>query len=249
MDEMFSIQPVKTYPGEETFKRPRDYENKPNTGSRASLRLFYEQNREIVRNICIVLALLLVSNFCTFMSTRRNTTEEMQAIMDHKIAETTFVTRQETMNMFKEEYGINDAKLKQDQMTLNSEWNAVMLQAYADAGNSDEALYLIGCSAKNRQLSNRYPNDMYSVVSQKDQYMGFDKDRVPTARVRAIAKTIEEIYDKVGAPMSLNFVYVNWTSREVKLLDNLEKGVATHTFYESDMQDFLKEWAKMQEQA
>ena len=126
-------------------------------------------------------------------------------------------------------------------MDADAGWNAIMLQAYADAGNSDAALYLVGCSAKNRQLSGKYPGDMHSVVSARDQYMGFDESRVPTARVTAIAKNIEKIYTTIGAPMSTNFVYINWTSREVKLLDNLEKGVPTHTFYESDMEDFLKE--------
>ena len=247
VDEMYSIQPVKTYPREETIKRPKQNESQAYMGRRASLRLFFEQNKEIVRNACIILALLLVTNFCTFMSTKRNTTAEMQKILENKIAETAFVTRQETISRMKEEYGINDEKLKQDRMETDSDWNAIMLQAYADAGNTDEGLYLIGCSAKNRQLSNRYPNDMYSVVSAKDQYIGFDESRVPTARVKAIAKDIEKIYDTVGAPMSTSYVYVNWTPREVKLLDNLEKNQPTHTFYESDMQDFLKEWNKTQE--
>jgi len=243
MDEMYnaqtSIQPVKSYPGEE-FKRPRDYHRRAEVNSRTSIRLFFRQNMDIVRNICIVLALLIITNSCVYFNTKRNTKEEMEAIMRNEITKTRIQTEQETIFRMKEEYGINDAKLKQDKMEADATYLATMLEAYAEAGNSDAALYLIGCSAKNRQLSNRYPNDMFSVVSAKDQYMGWDETRVPTARTKQIAKDIEEIYATIGAPMSTSYVYIVWTSREVKLIDNLEKNVPTHTFYEADMEDFLK---------
>lgn len=242
MDEMYNLQPVNSYPGEEPFRRPREYERKKTEvkSSRMSLRLFFEQNREIVRRLCIVLAFLIISNTCTFCNTRRNTKEEMQKLMDDEVSKTAFVVSQQTRKAVMDEFGITDEKIKQDNMDADADTLAIMLEAYAEYGNSDYGLYLIGCSAKNRQLSNKYPGDMLSVVSAPEQYMGWNKDRVPTAHTKQIAKDIEEIYDTLGAPMSTSFVHVVWTSKEVKLIDNMEKGVPTHTYYESDIEDFLK---------
>jgi len=211
--------------------------------SRSSFERFAKQNREIlskIRIIALMLLLALFSNMITANVVEKRTIEEMEPKIKERISAETFRTEQETISRMKEEYGINDEKIKQDNMDADAETLAIMLEAYAEYGNSDYGLYLIGCSAKNRQLSNKYPGDMLSVVSAPEQYMGWNKDRVPTAHTKQIAKDIEEIYDTLGAPMSTSFVHVVWTSKEVKLIDNMEKGVPTHTFYESDMKDFLE---------
>lgn len=254
MDEIVKV-PVREYDPfgkKETFRYEQDYSKReprshchvqPETGWRASVQRFATQNKEIVsklRIIAVMLILALVWSNITAARVRKETTEALNIQHQKEITAAVFIAEQDTIARIKKKYNINDEEMQQKSQISDAQWIASMLEPYAEAGNTDEALYMIAFSAKNREKSARYPNDMESVVKQEAQYMNPPKEIDYTDRTYKIALDVCVICDTTGAPMSKSFVHVWWSPREVKLLDNLEKNIPTHTYYETDMRDFLR---------
>lgn len=205
---------------------------------RLELRKFLRQNPEVVfRTMFLVFIVLIVA---TWAITKHRTEHVLREEFREELSAERIRTEQETISRMKEEYGINAASLAQKQREADAADMAKGLEAYVEAGNTDEALYMISFSMLNRKASKWYPNDMHGVVSQNQQYMGWSEDNQVSDRAYRIALDACNIYETTGAPMGRNYIYVYWTPREVKLLDNLESGQSTHTFYESDMRDYLK---------
>jgi len=199
---------------------------------------FLKQNPEVVFRLMVLACAVLV--FATWAITKHNTEIVLREEFKSELTAERIRTEQETISRIKEEYGINAENMAQKQREANAVIIAKGLEAYVEAGNTDEALYMIAFSMLNRMASKFYPNDMHGVVFQSQQYMGVSEENQVSDRAYKIALDACEIFETTGAPMGRNYVYVNWTPREVKLLDNLESGQSTHTFYESDMRDYLR---------
>ncbi len=201
-------------------------------------RKFLRQNPEVIIRVMLLLFVVLI--VATWAVTKHRTEKVLEEEFRQTLSAERIKVEQETMSRMKEEYGITAENLAQKQREADASDMAKGLEAYVEAGNTDEALYMIAFSMLNRKASKWYPNDMHSVVSQEAQYMGWSDENQVSDRAYRIALDACNIYETTGAPMGRNYVYVNWSPREVKLLDNLESGQSTHTFYETDMRDYLR---------
>lgn len=226
---------VKVWP---TVDDPRCYGMRRKKSKSLNLHGFLKQNPEIIIKLMAIICAVLV--FATWAVTKHKVTETLREKHQEELSAMRVKTEQETISWVKAEYGINDANLAKTERERKARIIGDALVPYEEAGNSDEALYMIAFSMLNREFSPRYPDKIEEVVHQAEQYMGASDENKATDRCYRIALDAVTIFETTGAPMGRNYVYVNWSTREVKLLDNLEIGQATHTYYETDMRDFLK---------
>ena len=231
MDEMY-LKTVGTVNDEDVIRMYRHKRDKKRKEKIWSLRRFVSQNREIVRNMCVVLAALLVTNLLTFVYTKRDTTVEMQKLMASQIAAASFRTEQETMARMKEQYGINAENA--EKAVMEEEAKVVAKVLYAMRNNREAGLHLACWAIFDRVDSLRYSDDVYSVCSAKDAFMGWSDGNDVLDNLYKIALEEVQRWHRGIRPLSASFVYLYWTPSEIYLFDD-----SGHKFFESDWLNYI----------
>lgn len=231
MDEMY-LKAVETIDDEDVIRMYNHKKEKRKDPPKWSLQRFISQNQDIVRNLCVVVSLLAATNLLTYMYTKLDTTKEMQRLMSRQIAAASFRTEQETMARMKEQYGINAENA--EKATMEEEAKVVAKVLYAMRNNREAGLHLACWAIFDRVDSVRYSDDIYSVCSAKDAFMGWSDDNDVLDNLYKIALEEVQRWHKGVRPLSTSFVYLYWTPSEIYLFDD-----SGHKFFESDWLNYI----------
>lgn len=239
MDGMY-MSPARRYDSEERFTMGKPNNQKQFVFRGLNLDKFFAQNRDIVRNVAILLVAVFVTNLYTYLTTRHETTvrvtDQITAQMRQEMSAAVFRTEQETLQRVKAEYGLDAVSQKKD--AQKAEAREMAIAAWAYQGNTDEGLLSLFCCMKNRQMSPIYPSDIHSVVSQDQAFMQYSADHPLIERLYNLALWVVERYDSSGAPIDPDFTILEWSKTEIKLRDDWDAKTA-HYFYESDWEEII----------
>ena len=220
MDEELTIWKPRT--------EPRFEFTMPKKGHGIQIRKFFRQNPEIVIRVLIVFFTILTIASCA--ATKHRTTERLTAQFREELSAATFRVEQETINRMKEEYGINAANA--EKMVMEEEAKVVAKVLYAMRDNRESGLHLACWAIFDRVDHVRYSDDLYSVCSADQAFMGWSDGNPVLDHLYNIALEEVQRWHRGIRPLDTAFVYLYWTPSEIYLFDDFG-----HRYYESD-------WAK-----
>ena len=106
------------------------------------------------------------------------------------------------------------------------EFLARMLYAYRN--NSERDLRTAIWCALNRTDSSGYPNSVKEVCQQPSQWMGYSDDNPILNDLYEIAIKELETWHSGYRPVGMEYVYMNWSAKQIILRDTWEKGSDTN---------------------
>ncbi len=112
---------------------------------------------------------------------------------------------------------------------INDEAEALSRVLYGVKGNSTDDLRTYAWCVLNRVDNSAYPDTVQAVIDQPSQWMAYDPEAPVLDSLYDIAYEVLEVWHS-GAhrPVSNEFVYMNWSPREIVLRDNWTDGSGTH---------------------
>jgi len=196
--------------------------NKPHRG--LDMKKFAKQNRDIVRNLIIMLVVVLVS--CLIV--RGRTIAKMKVEMQIAVLNAT----QETTARLREEYGVDAAEA--EALTIAEEAKSLAKMLYPMQYNTDNGLKSACWCAINRVDSRWYPDTIDEVCSQESQWMGWSDSNPVVERLYNIAyQALAQWHSGIHA-IGSDFLYLEWNSKEITLRSTYEGGYGCHYWYEED---------------
>ena len=194
------------------------------------LRKFMNQNSEIMIRVIALACAVLV--FVSGMLVRHATEKKLREEFAVTLSAERMRVEQETIAWMKEVYGINDqnaeAKLIEEQAKI------VAKVLYPMRNNREAGLHLACWAIFNRVDNLRYSDDLYSVCSADQAFMGWSDGNDVLDNLYQIAVEEVQRWHKGVRPMNSGFVYLYWTPNEIYLFD--DEG---HKFYESDWSKYV----------
>ena len=104
------------------------------------------------------------------------------------------------------------------QIEREAEWIAKVMYGMAKPDHKDSDLRAIVWCILNRVDNKTYPGEVQAVCQQKSQWMGYSDDNPVIAKLYDIALTeLKSWHNGVPRPMTTDYVYLNWSSREIYL--------------------------------
>ena len=116
-----------------------------------------------------------------------------------------------------------------EQIELEAEWIARVMYGMYKPDHKDSDLRAIVWCILNRVDNRAYPNEIQAVCQQAKQWMGYSDDNPVLAKLYDIALTeLKSWHNGVPRPMTADFVYLNWSSKEILLRDTFEENRNTN---------------------
>jgi len=218
-------------PGQEAEEKTERYSRRREYRRRGmDIGRFLSQNRDIVRNVIIMLIAVLIGCGITYWRTSKVLGERYA--MDLKLA--VFQAEQQLATKMRDEYGITEAEALQARMEEEARLCAKMLQPMN--GNTVNGKRSACWSAFCRVDSPNYDNTLEEVLSQKSAYMGYSEDNQVTQENYDIAYKEVVRWHSGIRPMSYSMIYLLWTPKEIQIFDSMDGNA--HYWYESDWDEF-----------
>lgn len=228
MDEQIVVYTPRARTYQHQKEEPVRFDNFKAKG--LQLRKFLKQNPEMVIRLLLIASVLAVIIACGI--TKHRTTERLNAVHKEELSAARFQTEQEVLARVKEEYGINAANAEMALMEDQAKTVAKVL--YAMRNNRENGLHLSCWAIFDRVDHVRYSDDLYSVCSADQAFMGWSDDNPVLDELYQIALEEVQRWHRGVRPMDTAFVYLYWTPSEIYLMDDFG-----HRFYESDWANYL----------
>ena len=232
MDEKLTIWMEPVTSANDAFKAERETttHREPNKTSWRGLNMkkFVRQNREIVIRLGLLIAAFLVA--CLLV--RHSTTVRLNREWNERLTEACILTEQETTERLRAEYNVAYHEEQKTQMELEATVIAKML--YPMQYNSDYGLRSACWCVFNRVDSSMYPDTVEAVCSQSSQFMGWDESNPVIQRLYDIALGEVKRWHEGVHSVGPDFLYLEWTAKEITLRTTYEGGRGCHYWYESD---------------
>lgn len=122
------------------------------------------------------------------------------------------------------EYGGDVSEIERE-----AEWIArVMYGMYRPDHNDSDLRAIVWC-VLNRVDNHAYSDTVQAVCQQKSQWMGYSDDNPVIAKLYDIALTeLKSWHNGVPRPMSADYVYLTWSSKEILLRDTFAENKSTN---------------------
>ena len=195
-----------------------------------SIRRFLDQNIEIVYRALIIVLALSIPVSCLVV--KKNVKADLESEFQMKLSAERIRVEQETLSRVKDQYGINDANLERE--TMEKEARIIAQMLYPMRKNRDVGLQLACWCVFNRKDNVIYPDNIYSVCSADQAFMGWSDSNPALEDLYNIALKEVQRWHSGIRPMDTGYVYLYWTPNEIYLFDD-----AGHKFYESDWVKYL----------
>lgn len=116
-----------------------------------------------------------------------------------------------------------------EQIEREAEWIARVMYGMAKPDHKDSDLRAIVWCILNRVDNKAYPGEVQAVCQQKSQWMGYSDDNPVIAKLYDIALTeLKKWHGDSVRPMTADFVYLTWSSKEILLRDTFEENRNTN---------------------
>ena len=194
------------------------------------LKKFVRQNTEIIIRSMALLCAVLV--FASGMAVRLLTEKRLREEFAETLAAERFRVEQDTIARVKEQYGINAQNAEK---TLIEEQAKIVTKVlYPMRNNREAGLHLACWAVFNRVDHLRYSDDLLSVCSADQAFMGWSENNPVLEDLYNIA--LEEVarWHSGVRPMDTGYVYLYWTPNEIYLFDDYG-----HKLFESDWSKYI----------
>ena len=115
------------------------------------------------------------------------------------------------------------------QIEREAEWIAKVMYGMAKPDHKDSDLRAIVWCILNRVDNKAYPGEVQAVCQQKSQWMGYSDDNPVIAKLYDIALAeLKSWHNGVPRPMTADFVYLIWSSKEILLRDTFAENRSTN---------------------
>ena len=115
------------------------------------------------------------------------------------------------------------------QIEREAEWIAKVMYGMAKPDHKDSDLRAIVWCILNRVDNKAYPGEVQAVCQQKSQWMGYSDDNPVIAKLYDIALTeLKKWHGDAVRPMSADYVYLTWSSKEILLRDTFAENRSTN---------------------
>lgn len=116
-----------------------------------------------------------------------------------------------------------------EQIEREAEWIARVMYGMAKPDHKDSDLRAIVWCILNRVDNKAYPGEVQAVCQQKSQWMGYSDDNPVIAKLYDIALTeLKKWHGDSVRPMSADYVYLTWSSKEILLRDTFAENRSTN---------------------
>ena len=236
-DKINKIKPYKIY--EEAVWETADEKEKKRAGRRARTRKgldlmkFINQNRDIVRNLIIMVIAVIIGCVLTYW----RTSDVLEKRYEVELKSEIFKAEQNLAATMREEYGVTEAEAAT--LKMEEEAKTIAKVLYPMRNNKTNGLRSAVWCVLNRVDNplDIYPDDVYSVCSQKSAFMGWDENNPVLDNLYSIALKEMRVWRSGVRPMDTKFVFLDWNAREIMLRDQLEERGA-HVWTEDDWYDY-----------
>ena len=115
------------------------------------------------------------------------------------------------------------------QIEREAEWIAKVMYGMAKPDHKDSDLRAIVWCILNRVDNKAYPGEVQAVCQQKSQWMGYSDDNPVIAKLYDIALAeLKKWHGDAVRPMSADYVYLTWSSKEILLRDTFAENRSTN---------------------
>ena len=115
------------------------------------------------------------------------------------------------------------------QIEREAEWIAKVMYGMAKPDHKDSDLRAIVWCILNRVDNKAYSGEVQAVCQQKSQWMGYSDDNPVIAKLYDIALTeLKKWHGDSVRPMSADYVYLTWSSKEILLRDTFAENRSTN---------------------
>lgn len=213
----------------EEKETPRRREKK----MRLDLAKFVRQNGDIVRNVAIMIIAVVIGCIITYW----RTSDVLEKRYEMQLKTEVFKAEQNLASRMRDEYGVTEAEAAALQMEEEAKIIAKVL--YPMRNNKERGLRSAVWCVLNRVDNplEMYPDDVYSVCSQKSAFMGWDENNAILDNLYNIALKEVRVWHNGVRPMGTEFVILYWDSREIILRDQIQEHGA-HVWTEDDWYDY-----------
>ena len=116
-----------------------------------------------------------------------------------------------------------------EQIELEAEWIARVMYGMYRPEHKDSDLRAIVWCILNRVDNKAYPGEVQAVCQQKSQWMGYSDDNPVIAKMYDIALAeLKKWHGDSVRPMSSDYVYLTWSSKEILLRDTFAENRSTN---------------------
>lgn len=116
-----------------------------------------------------------------------------------------------------------------EQIELEAEWVARVMYGIYRPEHKDSDLRAIVWCILNRVDNKAYPGEVQAVCQQKSQWMGYSDDNPVIAKMYDIALAeLKKWHGDSVRPMSSDYVYLTWSSKEILLRDTFAENRSTN---------------------
>ena len=116
-----------------------------------------------------------------------------------------------------------------EQIELEAEWIARVMYGMYRPEHKDSDLRAIVWCILNRVDNKAYPGEVQAVCQQKSQWMGYSDDNPVIAKMYDIALVeLKKWHGDSVRPMSSDYVYLTWSSKEILLRDTFAENRSTN---------------------
>lgn len=136
----------------------------------------------------------------------------------------------------KAEYGYDQIDQERDQIEVEAEWVARVLQGMND--NTAEGKRSICWCIFNRVDSALYPATVEGVCNQASQWVGYsDKNTITQENYNIAYEQVLKWHSGGVRPMRPDFLFLSWSSDDIVLRTQFTDGKGCHYWYEDDWAD------------
>ena len=216
-----------------------DYRSRRHGVKRPSINLSRRAKSVIASAVAFA---IIISGACGI--TKAVTTKKLRAEFEVELKSAVFKTEQELAARMRDEYGLT----AQEELAVKIDEEAKIMAkaAYFANNNTDEGVFSVCAAIANRVMDRRYPDTVYGVCSQAGNIQGWSEDNPVVKRLYDISKIVVTAMHEGVHLIDPGYVYINWSSREVILLDSIEANGRVHKFYESDWGDIVEQYISKQ---
>jgi hypothetical protein len=195
---------------------------------------FARHNTDLVfKAILIPLYLLVTLALCLIV--KHNTKVKMEEDFAVRLTAARIQTEQETAERLRQELGYYSSQSEAAVMDREAEDIARVL--YGMQYNSDAGLKSAVWCVLNRVDNRLYPDTVQGVCEQEQQWVGYYDTNPVLSNLKELALEQVKVWHSGVRPMGSNFVYLEWSPKEIVLRDNYNNVGVVHKWYEEDWEN------------
>ena len=193
---------------------------------------FVKQNKEILVRFLILVLAVAVMLFAVWLTTRLTMKKAYEAQIEAVKVEVERDTEERLAEYYREMYGVSE--LEKQNAAMEDEAREIAKVLYPMRNNTEAGLRSAVWCVLNRVNSQWYPDTVYGVVSQKDNFMGWNDDNPVLDNLYQIALREVQRWHNGMHSIDVDFVFLVWNPNEIVLQTTFEGGRGCHYWYESD---------------